>query len=339
MENFLISYRDPIFGLIVLTSIILLVAVLSFFWGVFSKKDENHNIEKFIKKFDSTNTLSNKYDELLRHLEIGADVLAILASTFVKSGDFEKAISVYIIALSKTNDKKERVFLLTSLGKVYFKAGFLERAENVLLQSLKLSPRNPEALKILSVIYERLKFYDKALESIDALTEQGEETYALNCYIQALIIKNDRNLSFNEKISRILALNFDSAKRMALELYLQNKEPLENFKNFPELKNCIDLIYPLNFAVNTDDNEFKELFYTKNLTSQNGESQIFEINALSALKKTNFSDATLKFSYICQNCKSSLPTFFYRCPMCYSLQSVQIIPQITKKTDEISQTF
>ena len=61
MENFFVEYRDPIFGLIVLISIILLVAVLSYLWGIFSKNNEQENIEKFIKKFDISNGLDDEH--------------------------------------------------------------------------------------------------------------------------------------------------------------------------------------------------------------------------------------------------------------------------------------
>lgn len=339
MGNFILEYRDPIFGLIILISVILLISVLSYFWGIFSKKEEKESIEKFIKKFQTANSLSAEHQELLRNLNINAETLGILASTFVRSGDFEKAISVYIIALNKATSKKEREFLLTNLGKVYFKAGFMERAKIVLLQAIEISPRNPEALQILSVIYEKLKLYKEALEVLDALNEQNVDTFGIVNYINALIIKNDTSLKFEEKISQILNLKLNFASRLALEMYIQNREPLENFKNFPPLRECIDLIFPLNQPVNLQDSEYNALFYAKGMSENEQKSEIFEINLLSALKNQNFNSATLKFSYVCEKCKNELPMFFYRCPVCYSLQSVHIIPKIVEKSDDFGQTF
>lgn len=341
MENFFIEYRDPIFGLIVLISMILLIAVLSYFWGVFHRKDEKQNLEKFIKKFESANALDKKYEHLLKNLDVDAQALGILATTFVKSGAFEKAISIYLIALEKAQSKGEREFILTNLGKVYFKAGFLERARGVLLESLRFSPRNVEALTHLIVIYERLKRYGDALEVLDALYEQEKEVYEWSEYIRALQISNDTKISFNEKIERILALNFgeNSAKRMALELFIKHKEPLENLKEFPPLKSCIDLIYSLNECVNLTDSDYRALFYSKGLSDKSAKSEIFEINSLVAMRESGIKNGSLSFSYVCDECKSSIPLFFYRCPICYKLSSAHILPQITEKNDEISMPF
>lgn len=341
MENFFIEYRDPIFGLIVLISIILLIAVLSYFWGVFSKKDEKHNLEKFIKKFESSNGLSDEHKNMLQALDIGADSLSLLAMVFVKSGDFEKAIHVYLIALEKANNKKEREFILTNLGKVYFKAGFLQRSNDIFLEALKLGPRNEDALKHLTVIYEKLRSYKDELSVLDSLHEQGVDTKTSIAFVKAQIISNDRTLSFKEKIDGILEFKdyFPQSARMALELYVKNKEPLDEFKHFPPLSLCMDIIWQLKEAVNLQDNEYGALFYAKGFSDEYKKSEIFEINALSAMRMANFKGADLSFSYLCGECKSTIPLFFYRCPVCYALKSAHIISSITEENSEISMPF
>ena len=135
LENFFLEHRDPLFGLIVLITVILMVAILNYVWGVFSKKDDNEKIEKFIKKFESVRTLNERHLELLRNLDINSDNLVLLASMLEKNGDFEKAIAMYLIALEKTKLNKEKIYILTNLGKMYFKAGFLKRSEETLLES------------------------------------------------------------------------------------------------------------------------------------------------------------------------------------------------------------
>ena len=64
------------------------------------------------------------------------------------------------------------------LGKTYFKAGFLERAKKLFLIILKESPRSPDVLKYLLLIYEQLKLYSKALEVIEPLEELKVEVTA-----------------------------------------------------------------------------------------------------------------------------------------------------------------
>lgn len=341
MDNFFLDDRDPIFGLIMLISIILLVSILSYIWGVFSKKNERQSLENFIKKFDTLDALSTEHRQLLASPQIDIPTLGILASSFVKSGDFERAIEIYLIALSKASGGVQREFILTNLGIVYFKAGFLGRAEEVFLQALKLRPRNKEALTHLTVIYERLKRFNEALEVLDALREQDAEVYAQSQFERAQIIANDANTPFSKKIAKISKLNFKGAGRFCMELFIKNKEPMEGFDRFPPIEQAIDLIYDFPAAVNTQDAEYNALFYALGKSDQKPQSasKIFEINALMAMKDAGFEDAGLSFSYTCAKCKSSVGLFSHRCPVCYELGSMEIRAQISEKTGEIGQTF
>lgn len=340
MENFFLDYRDPIFGIIVFIFAGLIIAIFSYLWGVFSKKEEASKIEKFIQKFDLNKGLGSKYQEILKSGGIGIDGLVILANIFSKSGDFDKAINVYLIALQREkNSKKDKEFILTELGKIYFNAGFLKKSEQTLLQSIELSPRNEVALKYLSVIYERLRLFDKELEVLDALKEQGIETSKNEAFTKALIISNDNTLNFDKKIKAISNLNSPQALRLILELFIKNNEPLSKIKKFPPLSSVIDIIWHLNESVNLKDSEYKALFYAKNLSSEYVKSSFFEIEAISMMRNSGYFGADLNFKYICPSCKSSLPTYFYRCPICYSLDDTIIIPRLVKRDDEINMPF
>ncbi|EAL4098630.1 hypothetical protein K5I93_001810, partial [Campylobacter jejuni] len=155
MDFFFVEYRDPLVGLIILTILVFVVAVANYIWKIFASKDEEQKLEKFIKKFE----MDNAHKELLRNSSLSFGNLSFLAEIFTKSGEFEKATQIYLIALEKCKDKQEREFIFLSLAKVYFKAGFLERAKEVLLQALKLRPRNIQALKLLKIVYLKLRSY------------------------------------------------------------------------------------------------------------------------------------------------------------------------------------
>ncbi|NLY04327.1 MAG: hypothetical protein GXZ15_05785 [Campylobacter sp.] len=339
MDNFFIEHRDPIFGIIIFIFSGLIIAIFSYLWGVFSKKDDKSKIENFVKRFNSKKGISTKYKELLRSGEIGNDALSILANVFSKSGDFENAINVYLITLENIKDKKEQIFILTELGKIYFNAGFLKKAEEVLLKSVELSPRNETALKYLSVIYERLKMFDRELIVLDALKEQGVDINKSWEFVNAQIIANDTTLSFDKKIKTISKFDSHQISRFIFELYIQNKEPLLKIKKFPQLKDAIDLLWRLDEAVNLKDPEYKALFYAKNLTDKYEKSSFFEIEAISMMRNSGYFLADLNFKYICTECKNSLPSFFYRCPICYSLKEIKIVPRITRKDNEIDMPF
>ena len=94
VDIFFIGHRDPIFSLIILFSIILMIAALSYAWGIFSSKDEKKRIEKFIRKFDSKDGISSEHKQMLQSPEIDAQSLCMLGQTFAKNGGFEKSISV-----------------------------------------------------------------------------------------------------------------------------------------------------------------------------------------------------------------------------------------------------
>ncbi|WP_069638305.1 hypothetical protein [Campylobacter pinnipediorum] len=341
MDIFFIGHRDPIFGLIVLFSIIFMVAFFSYAWGIFSKKDEKRKIEKFIKKFDNSNSISDNHKQLLKNLDIDSNDLGVLAMTFVKSGDFEKAISIYLIALSKVKNKIEKEFILTQLGSVYFKAGFLQNSMNIFLQAVQISPRNEIALRFLTMIDEKLKKFNEALQTLDSLQELGADVKTARAYIKANIVLNDKELSIDEKTDKILKYSNDFAllKRMAMQLWIKNNKSLETFPSFLPISDVIDILYQQNMPLNLEDEEYKALFYAKGIIKEKAQINNFELNVIKNLKDTGFDKADLSFNYVCNSCKNSFPMHFYRCPMCHSLGSVKILSQITEKNDENNMPF
>ena len=108
MDFFFVEYRDPIVGLIFLTLLILVVALANYAWRIFANKDEEQKLEKFIKKFE----LENSHKNLLRSETLSFSNLSFLAEIFTKSGEFEKATQIYLIALEKIKTNKKRYFWL-----------------------------------------------------------------------------------------------------------------------------------------------------------------------------------------------------------------------------------
>lgn len=109
MDFFFVEYRDPMFGLLVLIALVLVVAVLHYAWRTLSSKSQKKGLEGFIKKFD----IADEHKDLLRASSLSLENLHFLAGIFTKSGEFEKAIQIYLIALEKIKDKgeQEAIFL------------------------------------------------------------------------------------------------------------------------------------------------------------------------------------------------------------------------------------
>ncbi|MBO7370424.1 MAG: hypothetical protein J6U11_05205, partial [Campylobacter sp.] len=112
----------------------------------------------------------------------------------------------------------------------------------------------------------------------------------------------------------------------------------ENLSKFPPLQKCMDLLNDFKEPINLNDGEYRAFFSAKGLTDEEKKSKFFEINALRELKKSNL-NADLAFEFVCTECKNTIPLFFYRCPICHKLDTSCIIPKITEKRIEISQTF
>ncbi|WP_086304160.1 tetratricopeptide repeat protein [Campylobacter devanensis] len=335
MDFFFIEYRDPIFGLIVLFSVLLLVAIFSYFWGVFSLKDQKNNIDKFVNKFQSQSNLDQKYQDMLIRLDIDSGSLNALAGIFARSGEFNKAIAIYLIALQKAITKSQKELIFLNLGKAYLKAGFMQRSIEVFLEAIKISPKNIDALSHLGLGFEKLRLHDKSLEVLDVLQEQGVDVAQEIAYTKALKLKNSQ-MEFEEKVAKMakFANDFKLVSRMILELFIINGKDVNLINIKPDLAHCLDILY-LNDGV-LDDDEYKELYSAKGLN--NAQITDFNLNLLKVARDNNL-NATLSFSYICKECKGSYPLFFYRCNHCARLGSCAIIPNVIKESDENSISF
>lgn len=183
------------FGLLVLVGLILVVAVGHYLWRSIASKSQERGLHGFIQKFD----IADEHKDLLRASALSLENLHFLAAIFTKSGEFEKAIQIYLIALEKTRDKDEQEAIFVDLAELYFKAGFLQKSAEVLLNALNLRPRNEKALKLLKIVYLRLKKYDEVLQCLDALFELGFEVRQERAFIEVMkfvnLAKNSVNLA------------------------------------------------------------------------------------------------------------------------------------------------
>ena len=314
---------------------LLLVAIFSYFWGVFSLKDQKNSIDKFVNKFQSQSNLDQKYQDMLIRLDIDSGSLNALAGIFARSGEFNKAIAIYLIALQKAITKSQKELIFLNLGKAYLKAGFMQRSIEVFLEAIKISPKNIDALSHLGLGFEKLRLHDKSLEVLDALQEQGVDVAQEIAYTKALKLKNSQ-MEFEQKVAKMakFANDFKLVSRMILELFIINGKDVNLINIKPDLAHCLDILY-LNDGV-LDGDEYKELYGAKGLN--NAQITDFNLNLLKVARDNNL-NATLSFSYICKECKGSYPLFFYRCNHCARLGSCAIIPNVIKESDENSISF
>ncbi|HEB9429937.1 TPA: hypothetical protein RZK51_000717 [Campylobacter coli] len=321
MDFFFVEYRDPLVGLIILTVLIFVVAVANYIWKVFASKDEEQKLEKFIKKFE----MDSVHKDLLRNEGLSFGNLSFLAEIFTKSGEFEKATQIYLIALEKSKDKQEHEFIFFALAKVYFKAGFLERAKEVLLQALKIRPRNIQTLKLLKIVYLKLRKHKENLELLDCLFELGENVKEEKEFLKALDFL-ESSLSNEEKKEYILKLQIDNNPMLGRLVF----EKYYIFLN-QDFSSICDLLYKENKTFNLQNKEYFEFFYALGLIEdEKPKDVVFKNSNFKMLKilKDNSFKVRLEFSYRCTECKSVMPLFFYHCPVCYEFNTCQIIYEV-----------
>ena len=323
MDFFFVEYRDPMFGLLVLVALVLVVAVLHYAWRTLSSKSQKKGLEGFIKKFD----IADEHKDLLRASSLSLENLHFLAGIFTKSGEFEKAIQIYLIALEKIKDKGEQEAIFYDLAEVYFRAGFLQRSVEVLLNALNLRPRNEKALKLLKIVYLRLKRYDEVLQSLDALFELGCEVSKEREFINVIALKNgaqsgalgEKNLSVDDKRSQNLALNAQNSALKSENSAILNSSDLnsknanskaKNLKNSHlnskdlnlNLENSTSTLNlnskNLNSAQNYENNELVKRFLLENGAEIHAEFELV-IDLLYKGKRAIFLDDNAYFELFC----------------------------------------
>ncbi len=341
MDLLSLDYRDPIYGLIILFALIFIFSITSYWWGIFKTHGEDGSVKKFVKKFDQYDSF-NDYKEMIQKKDLPTESAILMALTFEKSGEYEKAIDIYLAILKTISEPKMRQDILTLLGKTYYKAGFLQKSREILLTSLRLFPKNKEALTYLSMIYENLREYEKAIEVLDTLQEQGSHVGDKRIYFKTLSIIYDKSTSNDKKVENLIALGLDRkiVQRKIFEFLKSYNLKMDNalLKDF-NFKNLIDLVWITRIDRFEEEalKEHKilaEIFSAKGEIDEAQRSDIFELNVLIKLKAQNDNSADLSFSYICSKCKNVFPLYFYRCPKCQQIDTVEIETVLISKRYE-----
>ena len=337
MNSLFIEFRDPLFGVIIFFSLIFVIALFSYWWGRFKRNEESRYLKSFMNVFDSMPT-EQELKSLMTSKAISGKSALIMAQTYYHNGDYEKCIEIYLIMLEvqkDPNEKKETLFLL---GKTYFKAGFLERAQEIFLQILKQFPRTPKALRYLLIIYEKMHQFDKALEVLEPLDELGINNTKDRIYLQAISIIRSPKFSVEQKAQHLLGLYKEHHLLSYLIFeYLFRFTPKLAWENLDmgETERLVDLLWNAPYAeANLDiihsNSYLRELFSAKGVELVVQESTVFEFDVLIKLNIADQSGATLQFDYLCGECKQIYPFSFHRCPNCHSIDSVVTEILLTK---------
>lgn len=125
-----------------------------------------------------------------------ADTLLSLGNMFRAQGEVNRALRVHQHLVARPDlSKQQRLSAMTALGKDFFGAGLLDRAEAVFKEVLSLEPSYQAVHEPLRHIYEQLHEWDKAIEITRAAELEAKEK---NRYIAHYLCEQVRTL-LNEK--------------------------------------------------------------------------------------------------------------------------------------------
>ena len=334
MDTFFIEFRDPLFSIIIFFTLIFVIAIMSFWFNKYKRKENYKHLDKFLKQF-YTIPSQNELKVLISEGKLSEKSWLLLAHSYSKNGEYEKSIEIYN-ELLKVGDKdtyRDTIFLL---GKTYYKAGFLERSKQIFLNILKNNPRTPQALKYLLLVYEQMRDYSSALDVLEPLEELKFDITNEKICLQALHIINDVNFSPEEKSLSLLKIYKESSilNYMIFE-YLFKVNPKLAWENLDYSKTelLLDILWrvdkkDLDFDIIAQNGFLRELYTARGDISTATSSLTFELDVLINLdKKTN---ATLNFEYLCDNCKQVYPFAFTRCTSCNAIDKSVIELDLVK---------
>lgn len=343
MNNFVVDYRDPIFGIILIFLIIFIASFYTYIETVLKNKKSNKEYKKLLNKFDLKNLDEKDYIHLYSTYKLPFDSILLLASTFLHKGDNNKAISVYLALLEHVKEKDKKEKLLELLGATYFKSGFLQRSEKIYLKIIKFNAHNIAALYSLLLIYEKLNNYNMCKEIIDSLSQLNENMKEEDILNESLRLINNIDLSFEDKTKKLVEI-FDNNRlieRLLVKYLLTyNKEYFFKSIKVFDLSKVLDLLWYLdfddiNFQASQDNKLLNELYTAKGYLNTATTSEILDLSILIATNAyQNDINIDLNFDFVCNKCKINHPIYANRCPNCNAILSLKVTTSLAKSNYE-----
>ncbi|NPA65514.1 MAG: hypothetical protein GXO11_01395 [Epsilonproteobacteria bacterium] len=344
MGSFFIEFRDPLFSIIILFGIIFMISFFSYWWGRYKTKDNHQYLDKFLAQF---HVLPSEVEikKMIHQGELSEKSWLLLADTYTKNGDYEKAVEIYkeLLLYNKNSENTKEIMFL--LGKTYFKAGFLGRSRDVFLEILRKNPRTPQALHYLLLVYEYMKDYKAAQEVLEPLDQLNEDISKEALYLQILSLIDSKK-DVTQKILELYQKH-QMLERIIFEYLFKNYHTLA-WKHLPLEKTfkIADLLWQLpkekvDFNIVANSTFLKELYSAKGYIQEVTSSSVFELDIL--IKLEGKANATIGFEYICNECKVTYPFNFHRCSSCHAIDSAELeyslIRDYSKEQHETSHSF
>jgi lipopolysaccharide biosynthesis regulator YciM len=321
----------------------LIIALVTYGWGLYRQQKEAGKLLKFLEKFDSSEcaleTTDMPYDEGM------LKPLTLLAKAFENTGEYHKSINIYLYLMKHVNYGSGDLELMERLGNTYLRAGFLERSRSIYMEILRRTPRNKNVLYELSIVHETMHNHTKAKEVLEPLHIMNDDTQVLENFIDFSAIVTSKKLDIPSKVEKLKEIYSKDTKlyRQAfIELLRLDTKKAWEIIDLERIEELIDVLWflepsQLDLDIIENHTQLRTLFYAKgHVTEPTVASDIFYLDMLATAKQSGFTKGDLRFSYLCTKCKQSFPVSFSRCPSCMATNSIKIeayIAEESPKTD------
>jgi len=343
LNNLLPSYHDPIFSMILLVLIALVIGVVTHAWGVYRREKLHRDLYAFLDRFDTASCTLE--EEEVPFEERMTKPLLLLAKAFEQSGNYAKTISICLYLIRHTRDDE----ILAYLGKVYIRAGFYQRAEEIFLELIERHPRRPEWLYQLEYLYESLQEYDKAGEVLEALEGQGEPVEALWEHLRFLRLRSDKNLDPGRKaeaLEEMLGRQPRLYRPVLQELFRLDAARAWKHLDPERIREVLDLLWYLPAAqlqldIISRHKALEAIYFARGDWDEDPDSvtEIFPVDMLCAARRGGYFGGGMSFTYVCGSCKQSFPVSFVRCPACMALDSLHLEEHLVPATHQVGDSL
>jgi tetratricopeptide (TPR) repeat protein len=339
------SYKDPLFSILLIITLMLVTALITYVWGIYSQNRKKESLISFLEKFDGMETILD--NQVIHFNAKMIKPLQILAQAFESSGEYHKAIDIYLYLIKNSDQSLSKKDMLEKLGELYLRAGFLERSQKIFLEILKEYPRSREALHHLAIVYELLHQYDKALEVLKPLEILGEDIEALWAYLEFELFIHTPKLSLLEKTATLqsMLLSRPSLYRNIIEyLFKYNPSQAWQLIDLSKIDEIVDILWmlpksKLDLDIIYTSDCLQAIYYLKGHVAASKPCKIFHIELLASAKRSGMESGDLIFSYRCKKCQHAFPISFSRCPSCMNINSIKIEGNIAKKQQQTSDSL
>lgn len=342
MQPFIETYRNPIFGILVLLLIILLIVFTDSFRTKQAKKKKKELLNNLGKNFENI-TLDRSIKEFVQHVKHAMPTLMTIAQTYSKAGNYEQAIAIYKILNEYQTDIATKTQILESLGESYYKAGFLERSKMIFTEILRNDAHNIQVLHFYLLTCENLKQYDEAIKALDCMEEiyLAHTTHSYNAtkfhhirnYLKVMQLSSDYRISLETQQEKLLEIyNEDESLRGLIlrHFYIYSSNLFwECLLHIEDVLPYTDILWyikeheiPFNFLQYHVSilNVYRAKGYVKDYVAIDH----FALEVLQVLRLYSHIRGDLEFTYSCTSCGGKSPFYSYRCLICEEVNTINL---------------